>query len=87
MALQSDPSLSHYPVSLKTMWKDVQEQGGGVLVELGSIGIEEPKPFESIPTIIQMVLAGFHRVFKWTSTLPPPRARDQAIILQAGVSL
>lgn len=81
VALQGDPSLSHSLVSLKTLWKDVQEQGGGMLVELGSIGILEPKPFESAPIVIQTALVGFHRVFEWTSTLLPPRAHDHTITL------
>lgn len=86
VAFQGDLSLAHSLVSFKTLCKDVQEQDSGMLVELGSIGILEPKPFESVPIVIQTMLAGFHRVFKWKSTLLLPRARDHTITLQAGVS-
>lgn len=52
VSLQVDPSLSQSLVSLKSLWKDVQEQGGGILVELGSIGVVDTQPSAVIPSII-----------------------------------
>lgn len=71
-------------VSLRTLWKDVQEQGEGVLVELGSISVVECGSSTAVPSPIQEVLASFRRVFEWTDSLQPQRARDHAITLQAG---
>ena len=49
MILQGDPNLSTSLVSLKAMWKALGQQGEGVLVELGSIGILGNKVEQAIP--------------------------------------
>ena len=49
MILQGDPNLSTSLVSLKAMWKALRQQGEGVLVELGSIGVLGNKVEQAIP--------------------------------------
>ena len=51
--LQGDPNLSTFVVSLKALWKAVRQQGEGVLVELGYIGLLEDEAEVEIPFPIQ----------------------------------
>ena len=69
--LKGDPNLSTSLVSLKTLWKAKRQQGEGVLVELGSIGVMESKIETKIPSSIQAVLAQFQKVFNIQVGLPP----------------
>ena len=47
--LQGDPSLSNSLISLKVMWKAIRDQGEGVLVELGCIGVIEKGIGDKVP--------------------------------------
>ena len=86
MILQGDPNLSTSVVSLKALWKAVRQQGEGVLVELGYIGVLEDEAEVEIPFPIQQVLTQFQRIFYSPTGLPPRRSHDHAIILHLGTS-
>ena len=63
MILQGDPSLSASLISLKAMWKNLREQGEGVLVELGHINIVEHTCDLCVPNALQQVLDCFDSIF------------------------
>ena len=82
MLLQGDPSLSGSLISLKAMWKAIREQGEGLLVELGCIGVTEEENGNMVPPIIQKVLDHYTHVFEQPMGLTPRRFHDHTIALQ-----
>ena len=84
--LQGDPSLSNSLISLKAIWKAIQEQGEGLLVELGCIGVTEEGNGNKVPPIIQKVLEHYTQVFELPMGLPPRRFHDHTIVLQPGTA-
>lgn len=87
VVLQGDPSLHKTQVSLKSMVKAIKDKGQGVLLELGSMGVN------SEPTVIKGtnsytgVLQQFPEIFKWPNELPPSRAQDHTIVIKPNSAL
>ena len=71
--LQGDPSLSTSLVSLKILWKAMQQQGEGILVELGCIRVMETEVGLEIPIPVQNVLNQFQKIFDSPTGLPSRR--------------
>ena len=51
--LRGDLSLSNSIISLKAMWKATWDQGEGVLMELGCIGVTQEEIGNKVPPKIQ----------------------------------
>ena len=80
VVLQGDSGLCKSGVPLKTMVKEIKQEGQGFLVEFGSLSTFEPAS-ETVPNEVIGVLTQFHRVFDMPEGLPPFRGSDLAIRL------
>ena len=86
ITLRGDPSLCKSGVSLKTLMKDLQQQGEGVLVELcslGTIDCEKTRATEVSP-LVEEFMREHPKVFEAINELPPYREEDHAIRLEPG---
>lgn len=86
MTLQGDPSLSKTLVTLKAMMKAFKNERGGVLLELGSLNVDQRERQQEMPTRIEQVLDEFNTVFEELRGLPPQRDRDHTITVQSGTA-
>ncbi|CAA7053501.1 unnamed protein product [Microthlaspi erraticum] len=85
VTLQGDPSLCNSAVSLKALWKAVEDQGEGMIVEyygLQVVGVDE----EPITEAFSALLDEFGEIFNEPEGLPPSRGKEHRIELQAGAS-
>ncbi|KFK23032.1 hypothetical protein AALP_AAs71112U000100, partial [Arabis alpina] len=84
--LQGNPGICCSPVTLKGLWKALDQEGQGVIIEYG--GVQGPKPEEEVPVTegIQSVLREFQSVFNEPQGLPPTRGREHAIELTPGAA-
>ncbi|KAL1213452.1 RNA-directed DNA polymerase-like protein [Cardamine amara subsp. amara] len=84
VTLRGDPSLCNGPVSLKTLWRALRDDGEGVIVEcagLGPLGAERDT-LESPE--VGAILAEYEGIFREPTGLPPSRGREHAITLKNG---
>ncbi|KAI0524824.1 hypothetical protein KFK09_004212 [Dendrobium nobile] len=84
--IQGDAGLTKAGVSLKSLIRTIQQEGGGYLVELHSLeggGVEEGG---AIPLSVQPLIQQFQEVFQPPQGLPPQREHEHAIVLREGVS-
>ena len=65
MTLRGDPSLCKSGVSLKTIMKEVQQQGQGVIVELSCLHTEDSETthYSVISLLIEELMRKYPRVF------------------------
>lgn len=63
------------------MVKAFEDGGQGVLLELGSMGVESEEGGSAVPIEITEVLRQYQDVCQWSDELPPFRVRDHAINL------
>lgn len=87
VALQGDPSLSRASVSMKSMIKVLKAQGEGVLLELGSIMVQNNSDNADPPAQVKEVLKEFQHVFEMPNCIPSSRKHDHAINLQPEATL
>ena len=89
MTLRGDPSLYKSRVSLKTLMKDLQQQGQGVMVEMcylsTEVGEGDHPPMVSL--FVQGLMEKHPKVFVADSRLPPIRDEDHTICLESGTAL
>ncbi|XP_048627868.1 uncharacterized protein LOC125596911 [Brassica napus] len=86
VTLQGDPSLFSAQVSLKALWKAMENEGEGYMVELSSmqtVGGGEP---ERLRSEYQWVESEFGGTFQEPQGLPPSRGKEHAITLEAGAN-
>ncbi|XP_022848903.1 uncharacterized protein LOC111371244 [Olea europaea var. sylvestris] len=83
VTLQGDVSLQKAQGSVKAMVKAFKEGDQGVLIELGSLGVEGEESDGESPSSFTELLQQYRVVFEWPNTLPPSRSRDHSIVLQA----
>lgn len=80
--LHGDPSLHTVAVSLKVIWKAIEQDGEGVLVEFGGIQKEELEGGEEEKEVWKGVLGKYAEVFEEPTGLPPSRGKEHAINLK-----
>lgn len=76
IVLQGNPSLDKTQVSLKSLVKTCKDGEQGILLELGSLGVEPDASMNEVHSSIKKLLQNHREVFEWPNVLPPPRARD-----------
>ncbi|KFK22447.1 hypothetical protein AALP_AAs52132U000100, partial [Arabis alpina] len=79
VCLQGDPSVCCAMVSMKGLWKALQHQGEGFIVEYG--GLQSSGEPDQPPSVLSSILTDFHQVFAEPQGLPPSRGREHAIVL------
>ncbi|XP_013615209.1 uncharacterized protein LOC106428065 [Brassica napus] len=84
--IQGDPSLHSAGVSLKSIWKTMEREGEGVIVEFGGLQAAETGPSEKINPEWQGVINQYEGVFQEPSGLPPSRGKEHVILLETGAS-
>ena len=84
--LRGDPSLCKFGVSLKTLMKELQQQGQGVLMELCSLGTAdcEKNRVTGVSPLVEELMGEHPKVFEVTNELPPYREEDHTIRLEPG---
>ena len=73
ITILSEPNLCRSMVSLKALTCAVKMGGQGILIECGSVELDEVRGMEQIPTHIQEVLNKYEVVFHMPAGLPPQR--------------
>lgn len=86
VTLQVDPGLCKYHISLKAMMRAIQCGGQGMLIELGSLSMDNETEGSPVPYSIQAILLQFESVFHMPEGLPPNREKEHATVLQEGTS-
>lgn len=86
VTLYGDPSLHSAEVSLKTIWKTLDQEGGGILVEYAGLSVEGETEVGSYPEVWRSVLSDYSDVFAEPQGLPPARGKTHAITLKEGAS-
>ncbi|XP_048602698.1 uncharacterized protein LOC125588971 [Brassica napus] len=84
--IQGDPSLHSAGVSLKSIWKTLEEEGEGIVVEFGGLQAGETGFPVTVDQEWQAVLGQYAGVFQEPTGLPPSRGKEHAILLEAGAS-
>lgn len=85
VTIVGDPTLSKAHVTLHSMEKVMKQNRMGYLLELTSLFESQEQSEKSLPVQeIQAVTARYKEVFEMPKSLPPPRNREHAIILQNG---
>ena len=82
--LQGDLSLHSEAVSLKSLWKIVEEEGEGVLVEFGGLQGQDEIVAKAWPAEWKALLQQYSSVFEEPTELPPSRGKEHSITLEAG---
>ena len=81
VVLQGEAGLNKSKVSLKTMMKEIKQEGMGVLVEFVSLVASSECEPELVPNEISEVLVQYPQVFNTPPGLPPSRITNHAIRL------
>ncbi|KFK23991.1 hypothetical protein AALP_AAs48021U000700 [Arabis alpina] len=84
--LQGDPSICCSPVTLKGLWKALDQEGQGVIVEYGGLQAQNPRSEKPVPEALSTVLAEFTGVFEEPRGLPPSRGKEHEITLKQEAS-
>lgn len=82
--LRGDLSLHSEAVSLKSLWKIVEAEGEGVLVEFGSLQGAEEVVALALPEEWKGLLQQYAPVFAEPTELPPSRGKEHSITLEEG---
>ncbi|XP_056852913.1 uncharacterized protein LOC130502194 [Raphanus sativus] len=82
--LKGDLSLHSEAVSLKSLWKIVEAEGEGVLVEFGSLQTAEEVVAMALPEEWKGLLQQYAPVFAEPTELPPSRGKEHSITLEEG---
>ena len=88
MVLKGDPNLFKAGVSLKTIMKEIQQKGQGVLVEMCCLTAEGKEELNKpdISLLVDELKRDHPKVFEGISALPPYREEDHAICLKPGTT-
>ncbi|KAL5575524.1 hypothetical protein UlMin_017223 [Ulmus minor] len=87
VTLSGDPTLCHSPVSLTSLNHSIHVEGYGILIEFFSVQREDVAGYEGqVADVIISLLDSFAEVFGQPVGLPPRRAQDHKIVLQAGAA-
>ncbi|KFK22601.1 hypothetical protein AALP_AAs54367U000800 [Arabis alpina] len=84
--LRGDPSLCCSPISMKGLWKALDREGQGVIIEFGGLQTEGQRRERAVPGVLQGVISEFASVFEEPQGLPPCRGKKHAIVLETGAS-
>ena len=84
--IQGDPSLHSAGVSLKSIWKTLEKEGEGIIVEFGGLQADEVGVPITVEQEWQPVLSRYAEVFQEPTGLPPSRGKEHAILLETGAS-
>ncbi|KFK40792.1 hypothetical protein AALP_AA2G041600 [Arabis alpina] len=84
--LRGDPSLCCSPISMKGLWKALDREGQGVIIEFGGLQTEGQRRERAVPGVLQGVISEFASVFEEPQGLPPCRGKEHAIVLETGAS-
>lgn len=85
VTLQGDPSLCNSEISLKALWKALERQGEGMIVEYCGLQADGGKE-TVLPEALEPLLEEFAGIFKEPQGLPPSRGKEHAIMLTTGAS-
>ncbi|KAL5576851.1 hypothetical protein UlMin_018550 [Ulmus minor] len=87
VTLSGDLTLCHSPVSLTSLNRSIHVEGYGILIEFFSVQREDVAGYEGqVADVIISLLESFAEVFGKPVGLPPQRAQDHKIVLQAGAA-
>ncbi|PKU72788.1 hypothetical protein MA16_Dca025904 [Dendrobium catenatum] len=82
--IQGDSGLTKTGVSLKSLIRTIQEEGGGYLVELHRLEGVRLEEECNVPSAVQPLIHQLSEVFHPPQGLPPQRELDHAITLKEG---
>ncbi|WZY88783.1 hypothetical protein YC2023_045518 [Brassica napus] len=82
--LQGDLSVHSEAVSLISLWKIVEEEGEGVLVEFGGLQGQDEIVAKAWPAEWKALLQQYSSVYEEPTELPPSRGKEHSITLEAG---
>lgn len=85
--LQGDPALERTQISLKAIFRTLQKEKGGVVLELNQIEknvIEDTTEPEEVLHFLLTNLQKYDKVFHMPNGLPPSRDKEHAIVLKSG---
>ncbi|KFK32727.1 hypothetical protein AALP_AA6G281200 [Arabis alpina] len=80
VTIQRDPELVCAPITLKTLWKAIENQGQGVIVEFGSLQAGQETKAE-LTGQLRRILGEFPQVFEEPHGLPPSKGKEHGIVL------
>lgn len=82
IVLRGDLSLHSEAVSLKSLWKIVEAEGEGIMVEFGSLQSVEEVVAVALPEEWKELLQQYAFVFAEPTALPPSRGKEHNITLE-----
>lgn len=85
VTIQGDPSLCNSAISLKALWKTVEDGGEGMIVEYCGMQKCDLESGE-VPEGLVTLLTEYEGVFSEPQGLPPSRGKEHTITLAAGAS-
>ncbi|CAA7049796.1 unnamed protein product [Microthlaspi erraticum] len=87
VTIKGDPELSKEPISLRSMEKVIDMEGGGYLLELTTLFEGEKSDNKGeYHEKVNPILDEYQSVFEMPNELPPERSRSHAITLQSGTA-
>lgn len=84
--LVGDLSLHTAAVSLKAIWKAMEQEGEGMLVEYGGLQAEDDDTTVGFPEEWSALLESYAQVFSEPTGLPPTRGKVHTITLKEGAN-
>ena len=84
VTVQGKFDLHSAAVSLKSLWKALEHDGEGVLVEFGGLQREEVALPVKVSRDLEGLLSQYSHVFSEPSRLPPSRGKENNIVLEEG---
>lgn len=84
--MQGDPSLFSAQVSLKALWKAMEKEGQGLMVEYAGLQASVETKEKELPKGYQLIAEEFSQVLQEPQGLPPSIGREHAINLKPDAS-
>lgn len=86
ITVQGDPSLFSAQVSLKALWKAMEKEGQGLMVEYAGLQASVETKEKELPKGYQLIAEEFSQVLQEPQGLPPSIGREHAINLKPDAS-